>query len=191
MSVETRNNILAAANRLFLRQGYTATSMRQIAELAGIGKATIYHHFSDKESVIMALLDQNMSRMNDVLERIRTETRPRERIQVATEASIDFLYQFADIMQIVRREVPVVRGQTQNDFAQFFQEYIQLMADAIKIGTDQGVFRSVDAEQAARVLMSMIQGTFAMAYLTNERSFSPQQTTSSLLDVFFNGIDQK
>jgi AcrR family transcriptional regulator len=191
MSIDTRNNILAAANRLFLKQGYTAASMRQIAELAGIGKATIYHHFADKEAIVTALLEQNTARMNEVLERVRQETRPRERIQVATEASIDFLYRFADIIQIVRREVPGVRTQSQNGFSQFFQEYINLMAEAIQTGSEQGIFRSVDPNQAARVLMSMIQGTFAMTFLTNERVLSQQQTIRSILDVYFNGIDQK
>ncbi|MBP7355576.1 MAG: helix-turn-helix transcriptional regulator, partial [Longilinea sp.] len=37
MAIETYNKILSAAHRLFVKQGYTATSMRQVAEAAGIG----------------------------------------------------------------------------------------------------------------------------------------------------------
>ena len=46
----TRQAILSAAYSLFLEQGFSATSMRQVAEAAGIGKATIYHHFHNKQA---------------------------------------------------------------------------------------------------------------------------------------------
>jgi AcrR family transcriptional regulator len=191
MAVETYEKILAAAKQLFVKQGYTATSMRQIAEKANIGKATIYHHFPDKEAVVMALLDQNTSRMNEVLEQVRIETAPRQRIQIAVQSSINFLYEYADIMQIVRREVPGVRDQTKNGFSHFFKEYMTLIAEAIQKGVEQGIFRSIDPTDAAHVLMTMIQGTFATAYLTSDRSIMADHASSTLLDVYFNGLDKR
>lgn len=191
MAVETYEKILAAAKLLFVKQGYTATSMRQIAEKAEIGKATIYHHFPDKEAVVMALLDQNTTRMNEVLEHVRAEIKPRQRIQIAVQSSINFLYEYADIMQIVRREVPGVRDQTKNGFTHFFKEYMTLIAEAIHKGNEQGIFRDINPTDAAHVLMTMIQGTFATAYLTNDRSIMADQASSTLLDIFFNGLDKR
>jgi hypothetical protein len=43
---------------LFIQKGYTATSMREIAAEVGIGKATIYYHFPDKEAIASALIHQ-------------------------------------------------------------------------------------------------------------------------------------
>ncbi len=191
MATETYEKILSSARRLFLRQGYTATSMRQVAEAAGIGKATIYHHFPDKRSIVMALLQRNLRRMEDALVLVRAENDPRRRIQVAAEASVDFLFESADIMQVVRREIPDGRYQMQGVFTKFFQEYMALLADAIQRGIEQGVFRPVDPINTARVLMTMIQGTFAMAYLINERAQTPQQATAALLDVYFQGLDTR
>lgn len=191
MATETYNKILSTARNLFMQQGYTATSMRQVAEAAEIGKATIYHHFPDKQSIVMALVRNNIIRMDETLQRVRSESDPRHRIQVATQDSVEFLFVSADIMQIVRREVPGVRDQMQNVFYNFFQEYIALLTDAIQRGKDQGIFRQVNPEEAARVLMTMIQGTFAMAYLINERAQSPQQAAAALLDVFFQGLNAR
>ena len=191
MAIETYNKILSAAHRLFVKQGYTATSMRQVAEAAGIGKATIYHHFPDKQSIVMALLQRNIARMEEALQLVRTESHPRGRIQVAAEASIDFLFESADILQIVRREIPGGRDQMQGGFARFFQEYMALLADAVQRGIEQGIFRPVDPVNTARVLMTMIQGTFSMAYLINERAQTPQQAAAALLDVFFKGLDTR
>jgi TetR/AcrR family transcriptional regulator, cholesterol catabolism regulator len=191
MATETYDKILSTARRLFVQQGYTATSMRQVAESAGIGKATIYHHFPDKQSIVMALLQHNLAHMEEALQRVRLESHPRCRIQVAAEASVDFLFESADIMQIVRREVPGGRDQMQSGFARFFQEYMALLADAIRRGTEQGIFRPVDPMDAARVLMTMIQGTFAMAYLINERTQTSRQAAAALLDVYFQGLDAR
>lgn len=47
----TRESILEGAYQLFLRQGYHGTSMRQIAEEAGIALGGIYNHFSGKEEI--------------------------------------------------------------------------------------------------------------------------------------------
>ncbi len=191
MAPETYDKILSTARRLFVQQGYTATSMRQVAEMAGIGKATIYHHFPDKQSIVMALLSHNLARMETALQRVRAESDPRRRIQVAAEASVDFLFESADIMQIVRREIPGARDQLQTGFANFFQEYMDLLAEAIQRGIEQGLFRPVDPVSTARVLMTMIQGTFAMAYLINERAQTPQQAAAALLEVYFQGLDAR
>ena len=188
---ETYDKILQTARRLFVQQGYTATSMRQVAETAGIGKATIYHHFPDKQAIVLALLKKNTTNMDETLQLVRAETDPRRRIQVATQTSVRFLFEAADIMQIVRREVPGGREQLQAGYMAFFQEYMALLADAIRRGAEQGIFRPVDPSAAARVLMTMIQGTFAMAYLGSERAQSSEQAAAALLDVYFLGIEAR
>ncbi len=189
MPVDTHHKILDVARRLFIQQGYTATSMRQVAEAAGIGKATIYHHFPDKTALVMALLEGVQERMDKALEAVRAETDPRGRIEVAARTSIGFLYESADILQITRREVPQVRDLMRKDFPQFYREYLKLLAEAIRRGTREGIYRDTDPDAAARVLMTMIQGTFASAYIAGERFRSPEKASEILLDIFFRGID--
>jgi AcrR family transcriptional regulator len=191
MAAETYDKILSTARRLYVQQGFTATSMRQVAETAGIGKATIYYHFPNKQSIVMALLQRNITHMEEALQCVRVEAEPRHRIQVAAETSVAFLFESADIMQIVRREVPGGRDQMQNRYTQFFQEYMTLLADAIRSGIEQDIFRPVNPVDTARVLMTMIQGTFAMAYLINERAQTSQQAAAALLDIFFQGLDAR
>ena len=52
----TRNEIIAAAHALFAEQGYHGTSMRQIAEGAGVTLGGIYNHFSGKEDIFKSLI---------------------------------------------------------------------------------------------------------------------------------------
>ena len=55
--VATRRRVLAAAEALFTRRGYEATGMADVAERAGIGGGTLYHHFPDKRALLLALID--------------------------------------------------------------------------------------------------------------------------------------
>lgn len=52
----TRQAVMEAAYELFLEQGYAATSMRQIAERAGLALGGIYNHFSGKEAIFGELI---------------------------------------------------------------------------------------------------------------------------------------
>jgi len=189
MTSETYTRILQTARYLFVQQGYTATSMRQLAEQAGIGKATIYHHFPDKQAIMMALLKETTAHMDESLGLIQEQPDPRLRIQVAATESINFFFNSADLIQVVRREVVGGREELQAGFMNFFQNWMVLLAEAIQRGIQQGLFRPVDPAEAARVLLTMLQGTFAMGYLGGIRPASPQQTVDLLLDVFFHGID--
>jgi AcrR family transcriptional regulator len=53
---QTRLQIIQAATRLFIRQGYHGTSMRQVAQEAGIALGGIYNHFLSKEALFVAIL---------------------------------------------------------------------------------------------------------------------------------------
>jgi AcrR family transcriptional regulator len=53
----TRYELLRAASRLFLRNGFVATSLADIAEEAGLTKGAVYSNFESKEDLFLALLD--------------------------------------------------------------------------------------------------------------------------------------
>jgi len=53
---DTRDRALGVALELFARQGYTATSLREIAEQLGVTKAALYFHFRTKEEILTAIL---------------------------------------------------------------------------------------------------------------------------------------
>lgn len=57
-SERSRRQILDAALDLFSHQGYRGTSVRDIAERAGLSTGNVYHHFPDKETIFRTLLDE-------------------------------------------------------------------------------------------------------------------------------------
>lgn len=57
-SERSRRAVLEAALRLFASQGYRATTMREIADRAGVSTGNVYHHFPDKETIFRELIDE-------------------------------------------------------------------------------------------------------------------------------------
>lgn len=79
--------VLEAATRLFVRQGYHGTSMREVAEEAGVSVAGIYHHYASKERILVALLDVTMAEIAWRVEAARLQGRdPLESFALMVEA---------------------------------------------------------------------------------------------------------
>jgi AcrR family transcriptional regulator len=191
MAGDTTEKILETARGLFESQGFSATSMRQIAEKTGIGKATIYHHFKDKNALFLALLDQAGKDLRFSPSDFRLETDPHKRIQKATLACLSFLAGMMDMMNIARREVPEARARLLAENNQVFRELSSVLSESIQLGIDQKKFRRVDPQQTAYILFAMIQGTYAISSLSGTRIRAPEKTAMDMLEVFFRGLDAR
>lgn len=67
--------VLGAATRLFVRQGYHATSVREIAAEAGLSVAGVYHHYPSKEHLLGSLLDLTLEEIGWRMEAARRSGR--------------------------------------------------------------------------------------------------------------------
>jgi AcrR family transcriptional regulator len=61
----TRSDLLRAASRLFVRNGFVATSLSDIAEEAALTKGAVYSNFDSKEELFLALLQEVFSPTNE------------------------------------------------------------------------------------------------------------------------------
>jgi AcrR family transcriptional regulator len=78
---EARNRVLDAARPLFVEYGYKGVSMQQIAAAAGLHKATLYHHFKDKDALFAAvvMLELQVTRA-EMVRAIERESTPAKRL---------------------------------------------------------------------------------------------------------------
>lgn len=76
-SPDTKERILAAAEALFMEQGYAATSLRAITAQAGVNLAAVNYHFGSKEALIREVFDRRLGPLNqarlDYLARVEFE----------------------------------------------------------------------------------------------------------------------
>ncbi|MEI8360473.1 MAG: helix-turn-helix domain-containing protein, partial [Deltaproteobacteria bacterium] len=65
----SRDKILDAAEGLFARRGYAAVGLRELAEVVGLGKSSLFHHFESKPQLYAAVSARILKRIDGCVER--------------------------------------------------------------------------------------------------------------------------
>jgi AcrR family transcriptional regulator len=71
---DTREQVLAAAARVFARRGFHATSLDAIAEEAGFSRGAVYYNFADKDELFLELLDRRCAERAQDLREVFADT---------------------------------------------------------------------------------------------------------------------
>jgi AcrR family transcriptional regulator len=86
-----RDEILWAAKKLFLKEGYEATTIRRIADVVGVSAPALYLYFKDKEAIMVALCDQTFGGLIERMTKIEKEGLPPiERLRHCGESYVRF-----------------------------------------------------------------------------------------------------
>ncbi|MCC3651848.1 MULTISPECIES: TetR/AcrR family transcriptional regulator [Streptomyces] len=88
-----RNQLLGAAQEVFVAQGYHAAAMDDIAERAGVSKPVLYQHFPGKLDLYLALLDQHCDALLDA---VRTALASTSDNKLRVEATIDAYFAYVE-----------------------------------------------------------------------------------------------
>jgi AcrR family transcriptional regulator len=91
---DQRRMILSHAARLFARSGYAATSMNEVADACGCAKASLYHYYRDKYSLLISITDTHVSRLRAVVAEVSEGGLPPK--QELRELIRRFLAEYAD-----------------------------------------------------------------------------------------------
>ena len=68
-----RDQILSAARRCFLRDGFHATSMQDLFAEAGLSSGAVYRYFASKDDVIIAIAEENMRDVVEMIHGVATQ----------------------------------------------------------------------------------------------------------------------
>ncbi len=108
----TRQVILASAYGLIIEQGYAATSMRQIADKAGLALGSIYNHFSSKEDVFREIVMERhpFFQILPVLNSVQADS-VEEFVREAARTLIEQLGYHPDFLNLMLTEIVEFKGQ--------------------------------------------------------------------------------
>ena len=67
---DQRELILAQAAALFAQRGYPATSMSQVALACGLSKATLYHYYRDKYSLLVSITEGHVAKLGALVDEV-------------------------------------------------------------------------------------------------------------------------
>jgi AcrR family transcriptional regulator len=192
-SEETHNRILTAATDLFSKSGYDATGVAEICLAAGVSKGAFYHHFPTKQAVFMELLNSYMNGIETGFNLMRQETHdvPQAILQMAE--MVGSLFQTSDIHLPIFLEF---WSQANHDPQVWeatvapFHRYQSYFTEMIQEGINAGSIQPIDAQQAARVLVSLAVGLL-MESLFNPQVSDWKNETRQSLELLLNGMARR
>jgi len=99
---EFREQLCAAASRLFAQRGTDGVTMRALAEVMGISPMKPYHYFRDKEAILAAAMERAFNRFATAIEKADAkETSARERSAARRKAYVDFALAEPDCYRVM------------------------------------------------------------------------------------------
>jgi TetR/AcrR family transcriptional regulator len=184
-----RTRLLNAAVRVFDRKGYSAASVREIAEMAGVTKPVVYYHFGSKEGLLLAILRQAQQEVADAITRSQARTgTARDRI----------IWLCEDVYGLFGENVPIARvahgvflgppdGAPPFDVTIFEAMFRQALERMTADGVASGEFRRCSVGDVALAVMGILEGC-------NERQLHPAfepvgvDGLRRLVNLLFDGV---
>ena len=96
-----REELIAAAARIFSARGYEGASLREICDAAGILAGSMYHHFRSKEDLFVSVLTEGFRHLNQVVDlALEGKTDPWARLEAAIGAHLAELVERTDLVAV-------------------------------------------------------------------------------------------
>ena len=97
-----RKQLLGAARQVFVAQGYHAAAMDEIAERAGVSKPVLYQHFPGKLDLYLALLDESVAELVEVVsDALASTTDNRDRVPATFRAFFEYVSGAGEAFRLV------------------------------------------------------------------------------------------
>jgi len=103
---DQREMILEQAAHLFARRGYPSTSMNQVAEACGLSKATLYHYYKDKYSLLVSIAEGHVSRLQALVVEVEAEAlAPEQRLRELIRRIVEEYADAQDAHRVLTEDV--------------------------------------------------------------------------------------
>jgi AcrR family transcriptional regulator len=135
--------LLQIAADLFAERGYTATTVRDIADAAGILSGSLYHHFDSKESMVDAILSRFIQETLAAYEEVIAEGRgPRETFQRLVEVSLESMTTERSAILVYQNEARYLAQEERFSYLQdAHRRFQKIWTSVIEAGIKDGEFR--------------------------------------------------
>lgn len=142
-----QGQIIQAAVELYGRQGYHITTIREVAQRAGVSVGLIYQYVRDKEDVLFLVVAEVLdSYLREVPRALTGLTDPMERFCAAVRAYAHVINDRIDATVLVYRETKSLRRERRDLIKQKETDSNNLLVDCIAHCVREGLFEDVDIE---------------------------------------------
>ncbi|MFC5723159.1 TetR/AcrR family transcriptional regulator [Streptomyces gamaensis] len=173
----TRRRLFEAAVTLIAEQGFSATTVDEIAERAGVAKGTVYYNFESKTVLFEELLRHGIEMLADSLRRAADEMTEGggsriEALDAMMRAGLDFASRYPSLAQLYLAELWRTNRAWQSTLTQVRQKAIAVIESVLREAVARGELgEETDVPLTASALFGMV-----LVAALDWRSFQPERS---------------
>ena len=192
LASERKHQIIQATIECITRYGYSNFSMQDVAQVADVSKGIIHYYFLNKEDLMMTVLDNVSSEIENLL--LSTETNQDVRLRLS-----NVIWMCADVVQTKREYYRInmdfwtqidQKQKVREEIGKHYSKFRGAISQIIQQGIDQGLFRKGDATQYASIIIALIDG-LALQWLFDEDAFVYDEIVKNCEETIMNFLNVK
>ncbi|MGA5580540.1 TetR/AcrR family transcriptional regulator [Streptomyces thermodiastaticus] len=158
----TRQKLFDAAVTLIAEQGYSATTVDEIAERAGVAKGTVYYNFASKAVLFEELLRHGVGLLTASLRQaaesaVRTSGRRVDALDAMVRAGLEYIDRYPAFTQLYVAELWRTNRAWQSTLLVVRQEAVAVVEGVLRDGVARGEFSAeIDVPLTAAALVGMV-----------------------------------
>jgi AcrR family transcriptional regulator len=187
MKLTRKEEIVIVAAKLFKEKGYSAVSMRDIAQQMDIKAASLYNHIKSKQEILSSLVLHVAEKFTNSTQTITSQDGTAlQRLKKLIEVHIDITVHHADAIAALNNDWMHLDGQDLLDFIAMRDQYEENFRSIIKQGIQEQQIKAKEPE----VILFSILSTLRTLYLWNEKrgKLEVNVLKKELVSVLISGI---
>ena len=196
MSIMTKSeatiaSILSAAASLFTARNYADVTMDQIAVACSVTKGALYHHFSSKEELYLALMHNDLAGKRALFgEAVAAGRDCRDRLRRLTAVFFDLPRQSREVARLVRRDINIFGEPARDDLVRAYQSSLPVLIEGvIRDGIRDGELAPADPRLLSWHFVAMVEVT--LTGYADSVFETADDKLDHVMELFFRGAGTK
>ncbi len=186
-SLQRREALRAAAERLFAQRGYLATSVRDIAEAVEIQAGSLYAHIDSKDDLLWEIVVRAADRFFEAIQPVfESQLVTTEKLRRLIAAHVQVVTDDLDAAAVYSTEWRHLSDRRRQAFAARRDEYEGIVRDLVREAIREGTFADWDEKFATLLILSSINWIYQ--WYKSDGPMSPEEIARKLTDMLFNGL---
>ena len=183
-AAERREQLIDIARRLFAERGYDGASVEEIATRAEVSKPVVYEHFGGKEGLYAVVVDREVRSLLTMVQGALTAGHPRELLEQAALALLDYIEQSSDGFRIQVRDSPI--GSASGSFVSIISDIASRVEYILAAEFKARGFEPKAAPMYAQMLVGMVALTGQ--WWLDARKPAKAEVAAHLVNLAWNGL---
>lgn len=185
---KVREDIVAAATRVFSERGYHAASMTEIAEVVGMRKPSLYHHVRKKEDLLFTIHEQLIDELIDeTMSVFSSSVSPAEKVRGVLRVALSFVSHHRDGVTVFLQERSAVSGERWNELVVKRDFYEQMVSRILTEGTSSGAFVDVSPAIAAKAVLAL--ANWGYTWFDPDGPMSSDEVADTFATIALRGLE--